>query len=91
MGALILASLLIQKSSSAPGETDDQGYDEEDEEHPEQKLGSLHGEAGNPTETDRSRDQGHDKEYECVVQKVSHDHFLELVCEGRGTQPSLEA
>jgi hypothetical protein len=70
--------------SNAPGETDDQGYDEEDEEDPEQKLGGLHGEASHPTEADRRRDQSHDKEYDCVVQEVAHDQFLDLVCKAAG-------
>jgi hypothetical protein len=70
--------------SSAPSETDDQGYDEKDEEDPEQKLGGLHGEASHPTEADRRRDQSHDKEYDCVVQEVAHDDFLELGARGAG-------
>jgi len=55
-------------SSGTSNEARHKRYDEQDDEHPEEKPGALHGNARDATEAHRGRDQRNDKKHDCVVQ-----------------------
>jgi hypothetical protein len=59
----------------ASHESRNQGYYEENNEHPEQQSGSFHGEAGDAAESDGRRDQCDDQEHQRIVKQIAHGHL----------------
>src|SRR5437870_736892 len=71
--ARVLSSAAIANSElRSSRQSSDQGYDEEDDKHPEQQPGGLHCEASDPAESDSRRDQRDHQEQQRIVKQVTH-------------------
>jgi hypothetical protein len=60
-------------SSGSAREPHDERNDEQDQEHPEQKLCGINGDTRDAAEPEGCRNQGYDQEHDGIMKKIAHD------------------